>query len=113
MHCAIWYHLYNLKNAENTYEGVLLLVKLQVLACNFTKRNTPSWVFFTFHVKIYKWYQIVQSVSYKEETLVRCKIIALCICILNQWTVSYLSLALIWNLKVKVSPVSFGDFKKK
>ena len=29
MHCAIWYHLYNLKNEKNTHEGVLLLVKFQ------------------------------------------------------------------------------------
>ena len=27
---------------------VLLLVKLQASACNFTKNNTPPWVFFTF-----------------------------------------------------------------
>ena len=26
MFCAIWYHLYNLKNVKNTYGGVLLLV---------------------------------------------------------------------------------------
>ena len=26
---AIWYHLYNLKIVKNTYEGMLLLVKLQ------------------------------------------------------------------------------------
>ena len=29
MHCVIWYHLYNLKNVENTHGGVLLLVKLR------------------------------------------------------------------------------------
>ena len=29
MLCAIWYHLYNLKNVKNTHGGVLLLVKLQ------------------------------------------------------------------------------------
>ena len=29
MFCAIWYHLYNLKNVKNTHGGVLLLVKLQ------------------------------------------------------------------------------------
>ena len=29
MRCAIWYHLYNLKNVKNTHGGVLLLVKLQ------------------------------------------------------------------------------------
>ena len=32
MRCAIWYHLYNLKNVKNTHGGVLLLVKLQALA---------------------------------------------------------------------------------
>ena len=29
--CAIWYHLYSLKNVINTHEGVVLLVKLQAL----------------------------------------------------------------------------------
>ena len=29
MRCAIWYHLYNLKNVQNTHGGVLILVKLQ------------------------------------------------------------------------------------
>ena len=28
--------------------------------CNFTKSNTPPWVFFTFF-KLHKWYQILQS----------------------------------------------------
>ena len=28
MRCAIWYHLYNLKNLKNTHGGVLILVKL-------------------------------------------------------------------------------------
>ena len=31
---------------------VLLIVKLQTEACNFTKGNTPPWVFFTF-LKLY------------------------------------------------------------
>ena len=39
MRCAIWYHLYNLKNVKNTHGGVLLV------ACNFTKANIPPWVF--------------------------------------------------------------------
>ena len=30
--CAIWHHLYNLKKKKNTYEGMLLLVKLQTEA---------------------------------------------------------------------------------
>ena len=32
-----------------------------VLACNFTKSNTPPRVFFTF-LKLYKWYQIAQNI---------------------------------------------------
>ena len=32
-------------------------------ACNFTKINTPQWVFFTFF-KLYKWYQISQRITY-------------------------------------------------
>ena len=47
MHCAIWYHLYNLKNVKKTHGGVLILEKLQAETCNFTEINTPPWVFFT------------------------------------------------------------------
>ena len=31
-------------------------------ACNFTKSNSPLWVFFTF-LKLFKWYQIAQSIT--------------------------------------------------
>ena len=72
MLCAIWYHLYNFKNVKSTHGGVLLLVKLQASACNYTKSNTPLWVFFTF-LKLYKWYQIVQRVTYKDAN-VQCNI---------------------------------------
>ena len=50
------------KNVKNTHGGVILLIKLQASAYNFTKSNTPPWVFFTFF-KLYKWYQIAQSVA--------------------------------------------------
>ena len=40
-----------------------MLVKLQAEACNFTKINTPLWVFFTFF-KLYKRYQIAQRITY-------------------------------------------------
>ena len=63
MRCAISYHLYNLKNVKNAHGGVLILVKLQASACNFTKINTPPWVFSTFF-KLYKWYQITQCTTY-------------------------------------------------
>ena len=49
---------------KNIYRGVLLLVKLQALACNITKSNTPLWVFSTFF-KQQKWYQIAQTISYE------------------------------------------------
>ena len=32
-------------------------------ACNFTRINTPPWVFFTF-LKLYKWYQIAQRTTF-------------------------------------------------
>ena len=55
MRCAIWYHLYNLKNVKKTHGGVSLLVKLRA--------NTPPWVCFMFF-KLYKWYQIAQNITY-------------------------------------------------
>ena len=41
----------------------------KVASCNFTKSNTPSWVFFTFF-KLYKWYQITQIITYMNYFLV-------------------------------------------
>ena len=58
MFCRVWCHFYNLKNVKNTHEGVLLLER----ACNFTKSDTPLWVFFTFF-RLYKWYQIGQNIT--------------------------------------------------
>ena len=62
--CTIWYQLYNFKKVKNTHGGVLILANLQASAFNFTKINTPQWVFFTF-LKLYKWHQIVQRITYK------------------------------------------------
>ena len=61
--CAVWHHLYNLKNVKNIHNAVLLLVKLQTSICNFTKSNIPPWAFSTF-LKLHQWYQIAQNVSY-------------------------------------------------
>ena len=47
------------KNVKNIQGGVLLL------ACKFTKRNTPPWMFFTFF-KLYKWYQIKQNITFRQ-----------------------------------------------
>ena len=34
---AVWYHLYNLQNVNNTRGEMMLLVKLKGEVCNFTK----------------------------------------------------------------------------
>ena len=62
--CLIWYHLNNFGNMKNTRGGVLLLVKLQAEACDFTKRTPLHGFFFFRHFKFYKWYQILQSISH-------------------------------------------------
>ena len=40
------YHWYNLENGKNIHGRVLLLLKLQASAFNFTKSNTLPWMFF-------------------------------------------------------------------
>ena len=57
------------KSAGKTHGGVLILVKLQAEACNFTEINTPPWVFFAFF-KLYKWYQIAQRTRYLTYLLI-------------------------------------------
>ena len=37
MRCAIWDHLYNLKNVQKTHGGVLLLVKFQAKSMQLYK----------------------------------------------------------------------------
>ena len=43
MRCAIWYHLYNLKNVKNTLRGISILVKLQA---ETQSRNAPHFIFY-------------------------------------------------------------------
>ena len=51
------------KHEKHPWRSVIF-IKLQAKACcNFTKSNTPPWVFFT-AFKLYKWYQIAQSTPY-------------------------------------------------
>ena len=38
----------------------------KVAGCNFTKINTPPWVFFTFF-ELYKWHQITQRTTYDNK----------------------------------------------
>ena len=54
MLCLIWCFLCNLKSMKKTktWRSVTL-----------SESNTPPWVFFTFLV-FYKWYEIVQSVTF-------------------------------------------------
>ena len=68
--CAIWYNLYNLQIVKNTHKGVLILVMLQAAACNFTKINTPPWVFFMIF-KLYKWNQIAQRTTNKQNYMIK------------------------------------------
>ena len=56
MFCIIWHLLCNLKNVKNAHGGVLLL------ASNISKSSTLPWAFFKFF-KLYKWYQIAQSIT--------------------------------------------------
>ena len=51
------------KNMKSPHGEVLFLVK-------FTKSNTPTWVFFTLF-KLYKWYQIAQSIFILRKLLSR------------------------------------------
>ena len=50
------------KREEHPWRNVILVVKLQALACNFTKGNT-QWVLFPIF-KLYKRYQITQLIAY-------------------------------------------------
>ena len=48
--------------------GVLLLIKFQAfLACNFTKSNTPPWMFFAFF-KLYKGTESLNAKKIIKET---------------------------------------------
>ena len=60
---VICHHLRNIKNLKNTPGRVLILAKLQAEAYNFTKSNTPPWVFLTF-LRLHKWHRTAQSISY-------------------------------------------------
>ena len=66
MLCAIWYHLYNLKNVKKHPWRSVAFSKVAV----FTKSNIPPWVFFSFF-KLYKWYQIAQHIFNSYEILHR------------------------------------------
>ena len=46
MFCAIWYHLYNLKNMKSTHGGLLLLVKLQASATHHIYSKSFSFAVF-------------------------------------------------------------------
>ena len=54
------------KREKHSWRSVNFRVKLQAKACNFTKINTPPWVFFTF-LKLYKWYQIALRITYSSK----------------------------------------------
>ena len=43
---------------------MLHLAKLAAEAFNFTKTNMSPWIFFSLFFKLYKWYQMAQSILY-------------------------------------------------
>ena len=57
---GIWYHFYNLKHVKNIHGGVLLLEKFK--PATLQKVALLHECFFTLF-KLYKWYQIVQSIA--------------------------------------------------
>ena len=56
MLCAIWYHLQNIKNIENTHGGVLLLITFS----NAKSNSKSKWVFF----------KIIQIVPNRKKRLI-------------------------------------------
>ena len=49
MFCAVWYHLYNLKNVKAcNFTKSILLVKLQAFSLKLYWKWPPPWVFFAF-----------------------------------------------------------------
>ena len=63
MRCAIWYHLYNLKNVKNTHGGVLLFVKLQTKPATLLVKVTLLYGCSSRFFKFYKWCQIAQHIN--------------------------------------------------
>ena len=51
--CAIWYHLYNLKNVENTHGGCSPWVFLRLLNCTNGTKSRNAW-HITFAEHLYK-----------------------------------------------------------
>ena len=45
---------------------MLFLAELQASACEFPKSNNSPWVFLKFF-KLYKWYLIARSITYKYQ----------------------------------------------
>ena len=56
MFCAIWCHFYNLKNVKNIIGGVR--------SVTFSKVTLIHRCFFFNFLKLYKWYQIAQCITY-------------------------------------------------
>ena len=60
----IWYHLYNLKDAKNTYGRVILLVKLQTEASKYSCINSIVSIR---NIYLYKYEYLC---NYKLETII-------------------------------------------
>ena len=76
--CAIWFHLYKLKNLKNTHGGALFLVKLQVIQivrnCASTTNMKLHATFFEVQTILvnYYWESFTEGVLiYREKILAR------------------------------------------
>ena len=58
------FHFYTPWKHQKTSGFLIFSRGIEVEACNFTKSNTPKWVFFNF--KLHKWCQIAQRIASNE-----------------------------------------------
>ena len=84
-----------------------------VPACNFTKSNTPPWMFFTF-LKLYRWYQIAQHILLTKISFCIFKILSKNYVLLYLWIFDYflknINLINLWTFRWDNYPCSLDDF---
>ena len=59
------------------------------ISCNFTKSNTPPWVFFTLF-KLYKWYKIAQHITFDQCSNSNQQLVVKYLAIMSAFSLRYL-----------------------
>ena len=67
--CDALYHLLPKVQFKKHEKHRRRSVTFSKIAFNFTRSNTPSWLFFTFS-KLYNWYQIAQGITFSRLQLI-------------------------------------------